>query len=175
MKRSYLIALLGTFVLFSSFRCSTVAWSFSVLLQFQDENQNLIEDLDVSFDPPLALDNRVVTFDKENEYSSNNVITFKGYDAFFFICPVRDLPPNTTYLEWDRLKSILDGTIKVFDPNNKYKKYTTTLRELIEENSEYKNRKVDDLYNGTDDPYNLRLTFKIPLEKKQNAGEVSTK
>ena len=163
MKRAVFIALLCILVLSSSFRCTTATWSFSILIQFQDKGQDNIDGLEVCFTPPLNFENHAIVFEKVYEHSSDNMTNFKGYMAFFFICSIRDLPSNTTYLQWDRLKIILDSQIKVSDPNDKYKEYTTTIKSLIE-NSEYKDRKVDDLCNENGDLYNLRLLFKIPLE-----------
>ena len=164
MKRLSIIFTLFAVILLSSFRCTTATWSFSILLQFQDENHNNIEGLDVQFSPDLYYGNYKVQFERENVHYDDHT-DFKGYKAFFFVCAIQDIPQNTTYLEWNKIQNILDNySIKVVDKSGVYKEYTiNSLRELIQ-NSEYRDKKVLD-YDDKNGAYSP-LTFTIQLEKQ---------
>lgn len=165
MKHFSLIFTLFSFILLSSFRCTTATWAFSILLQFQDENHNNIEGLDVQFSPDLYYENRHIVFENKLDHSDSGS-SFKGYEAYFFLCSIRDVPSNTRYLDWDRIQDILNNySIRVVDKSGVYKEYTiNSLRELIQ-NSEYRDKKVLDYDdNGAYSP----LTFTIQLEKQDS-------
>lgn len=166
MKKYLLLVLLIASFLMLSFRCTTSRWIFAIELDIQNEEGEKIDNLEIRCVSNTA--NKIDDFHVYPKYKY--VDDTKNIDIYrieLFNCPMVDVPLETKYIEWDKLKSILDNyTIKITDPNGIYKEYNTPiLRELIE-NSEYKDRKLS-CYdeNGKIVP---EMVFSITLKPQSN-------
>lgn len=166
MKKIILILFLP-FLLSCINPCGPVGLYIQVVPEFQD---TLIDNVDVSFEnirfnskttpiPPIIKNERF-TYEKE-------------LNCYYGIAYVEYNIKNTDIrlLDWSSIQSILDSyVIKISDPNEIYKDYSTsTLRELIQ-NSEYRDRKLVVDYDDNGKATPNELSFKIPLVKNEQAS-----
>lgn len=165
MKKRLLTILLLSFILLSSFRCTTSVWSFAIAFQVVDENDKIVDGLNVQIVPDLYNNSSLVTF-KKNYNNAAGKKEFSYYSSELFMCLMSQVSLDDRYLDCKEIQEILDNySILISDPQNIYKDYTiSTLRELIE-NSEYKDRKLS-IYGDDGEIYSNTLFFKIKLERK---------